>query len=344
MCWIVGLDAVVSGLCRLSGETPLTTVVVQQLEHVAWEGCRFYDLIFPLFVFLSGVSLAVAIPRRVARSGERSTALHLVWRGALLFGLGVIYSGGFSDGLENVRWMGVLQRIGLASAIAGLLCIWLRPRGLVLACAALLAGYWALLTFVPLGEFGAGDFSEGRNLADALDARFLPGRKYPTGADHDPEGLLSTLPAIGTALLGVLTGCWLFSAQPGGRKVLGLLVAGGVLLGAGMAWDASFPIIKKIWTSSFVLYAGGWSLLLLGAFYLVIDVFGWQAWARPFQWVGANPIALYLASGLGFFSNVAERLVGRPPAPWSWAPDLAAFALVLWTARWLYRRGIMLRV
>lgn len=342
MCWILGMGGVVKVLLDLSMPgSGLTEAVTTQLEHVAWDGFRFYDLIFPLFLFIAGVSMALALPRRVEREGHGAAVRHLLGRALILFLLGVLISGGLRDGWEKVRWLGVLQRIGIASAMAGLLSLRLGWRGLAAAVAALLGGYCLLLGLVPVPGIGAGDFAEGRNLTNYLDSLWLPGRKYD--GDHDPEGLLSTLPAIASALLGILAGKWLSRDASESRKVLGLLSAGVVMLVLGWAWHPFFPVIKKIWSSSFVLVAGGWSALLLGVFYWIVDVRGCSRWTTPFIWVGANPIALYLISGFGFFRTLSERLVGHPGKEWAWLASSVTFGLMLLTARWLWKRGILIK-
>jgi predicted acyltransferase len=164
---------------------------------------------------------------------------------------------------------------------------------------------------------------------------------------------LSTLPAIGTALLGLLSGKWLFSTESPGKKVTLLFVGGAALAGLAYVWHANpagwerfptFPINKKLWTSSFVLVAGGISMMMLALFYAVIDVAGFKRWCTPFVWVGANCIALYIASGMGAFRAVASRLTGTVPSPWTWIPPLVAFLLMLATGRFLYRRGIYIRI
>lgn len=343
MCWILGLAGAVEALLKrfLPGSS-LTTFINTQFEHVDWAGFHFEDLIFPLFLFISGVSMAIAVPRRVEREGKAATVRHLLARAAIIFFLGVIFSGGFRDGIDKVRWLGVIQRIGVASAIAGILSMWCGVRGLVLWTVGLLLGYWALLAFVPVPGVGAGIYDEGKNLTNYLDSIWLPGRKYD--GDHDPEGMLSTLPAIATALLGLLAGGWLKMEMTVLRKSGGLIVAGVVLLAMGWAWHPFFPVVKKLWSSSFVLVAGGWSAILLGVFYWIVDGQGWRSWCTPFVWVGANPLSLYLASGMGAFRAVNERLVGPLPKDLKWVGAITVFALMLMTARWLYRRGILLRV
>lgn len=343
MCCILGLTAAIEAVLeRFLPHSPLTAMLKTQFAHVDWAGLHVEDLVFPLFLFISGAAMAFSVPRRLEREGRAAVVGHLIVRAVVIFALGVIYSGGLSRGWDQVRWLGVIQRIGIASAAAGLLSMWLRGRGLAIATAVLLVGYWSLLAFVPVPGFGAGDFAEGRNLTNYLDSIWLPGRKYD--GDHDPEGILSTLPAIGTALLGLLAGTWLARDMAPRRKVGGLLLAGLALLAAGWAWHPWFPVVKKLWSSSFVLVTAGWSAILLACFFWIIDVRGWRRWCEPFVWVGANPIALYLAAGLGAFRTVNQRLVGPLPADWAWVGSITVFALMLLTARWLYRRGILLRV
>lgn len=343
MCWILGLSAVVTQvLNRAFPQYQTVAELATQFTHVKWDGFRFYDLIFPLFLFLAGVSLAIALPRRVARAGRGAAIRHLLSRALTLGVLGIIVSGGMRDGWDHIRWLGVLQRIGIASAAAGILSLWLQPRGLTLAATILLIGYFLLLRFVPVPGIGAGNFAEGMNLTNYLDSIWLPGRKYD--GNHDPEGILSTLPAIATALLGLLAGKWITSDAAPFRKAFGLIAAGALMLALGWAWHPFFPVIKKIWSSSFVLVAAGWSAILLGTFYFIVDILGWHRGLSPFLWVGSNPIALYLFSGFGFFRTISERLVTKTPPPYDWIPATMTFLIMLATARWLHQRQIFLRV
>ena len=354
MFWILGFGGLLESLAqRYFPEAPMGKLILTQLDHVEWEGFHFEDLIFPLFLFIAGVSMALALPKRVARDGKCRTVGHLILRALVIFIVGVIYSGGLSHGkpqdswmdvLHQVRWLGVLQRIGVASAAAGMLSLFLRSRGLLIAAATLLIGYFLMLKFIPVPGFGAGDFAEGHNLADYLDKLWLPGRPYK-GLDHDPEGILSTLPAIATALLGMVAGRGLSSPASLGRKVGELLLVGAAMVALGWLWAPWFPVIKKIWTSSFVLVAGGWSAILLGLFYWVIDgIKTRQPIVRPFVWVGANPIFLYLVSGLEFFREIAHRIVGHPQGEWAWVVSLTTFLLMLLTARWLYKNRVYIRI
>ncbi len=338
MFWIMSGGALNRAVKTL-GDSRAVDIVTDQLEHAPWDGFHFLDLVFPMFVFIAGVSLALSLPRKVAQHGRAAAARSLIVRAVVLFIIGIFYSGGFSHGLEGVRWLGVLQRIALASLGAGLLSLWLGARGLLAACVALLLGYWALLAFVPASGGIADDLREGHNIVNWFDAQFLPGKKYD--GDHDPEGILSTLPAIANCLLGVLAGIFLRTSHAEGSRKSLLLVAGGaVLLALGLAWSVPFPMIKRLWTSSFVLFACGCSAILLGAFHQIIEVRKIRAWAAPFIWIGLNPIAIYLAAQIMNFNQLADRLVGpRPGLPHAAVATMLGILL----AWWLHRRRIYVR-
>ncbi len=355
MFWIIGADEVVAALRKLPSfeSSSGLQAVVHQLEHVPWEGLVFYDLIFPLFVFLMGVSIPLAFTRRVARGESRG---QLYWqlfrRSAILYLLGIFYYGGLSNSFDQIRFVGVLQRIAFCYLFGGLIYLNTRPRGQVIWLAGLLLGYWAMLALIPVPEHGAGVLTPEGNFTGYVDRLLLPGKAWfdSKGWGWDPEGLLSTLPAIGTCLIGVLAGQLLLAAAITPlRKTLYLLAAGAVLVPAGYLWGHWFPIIKNIWTSSYVLAAGGYSLLLLALFYLVIDVWKLRAWAFPLVVIGMNAITIYMASDLIKFDVIADRLVGGPIAE-----SVGAYAeLLLRSVKltvewlflyWLYRRGIFLRV
>jgi predicted acyltransferase len=376
MFWIVGGSGIVAALGKLAG-SPVLDALRMQLTHVPWEGFRFYDLIFPLFVFIAGVSLVLSTGRALRRDGRAAVVRRLLQRGLLLYLLGVFYSGGLAQGLDGVRWMGVLNRIAIASTAAGLLLVFLPVRALAGVCAGILAGYWALMAFVPFRDLRlqpaalaeatartgeadvrrlflattarvSGRYDPGYNVVNHFDFEHLPGRKYDTY--YDPEGILSNLPAVATCLLGVLAGALLVNgASAPGRRSLALVAAGLACLAAGYAWGHSFPVIKKVWTSSFVLVAGGWSFLLLAAFHHVVDVLGYRAWCRPFVWIGGNAITLYLLSSLVGYGRVAGRFVSPALRRDLGAPGELLYAagalLVLFLfARAMYRRNLFLRL
>ncbi len=384
MFWILGADSFVYALHEMN-QSPPVAWLAKELDHAEWAGFHFYDLIFPLFVFMMGVSTVFSLTRIIEREGRAAAVSRVLRRGVLLFVIGLIYSGGFTNPWPDMRLMGVLNRIALCYLFSGLLFIYLRPQLLVAVAVALLLGYWALLARVPFPDVRPvpggdtvitreagytnvtqlnltstnlihGSYVQGVNLTDYLDQKYLPGRKYD--GTYDPEGILSTLPAIATALLGIFAGLLLKNpAVPEIKKVAWLLGSGAAGVALGFLWGTEFPVIKKIWTSSFVLVAGGYSALLLGVFYWIVDIKKWRRWCQPFVWIGMNPITLYLASnfmgGLGF-EKLARRLVGGPVKSFfdthiaSGFGDLViatvAVALFLWFAHFLYQRKIFLRL
>lgn len=350
MFWILGADSLVASLRKITDAGPVA-LLADQLEHVAWEGFRFYDLIFPLFVFLMGTSTVFSLSKIIATQGKSAAYWRVVRRFAILYLLGLLYHGGMSrdGGPEMFRYMGVLHRIAICYLFGGLLFINLRWRGLLIACTVLLVGYWALMTFVPVPGHGAGDYSEGKNLANYIDAQYLPGYKWD-GA-WDPEGLLSSIPAVASGLLGIFAGFIVRREDLSGLKKVGYLLAAGTLcLVLGYLWALQFPIIKKLWTSSFVLVAGGWSFLLLALFYWLIDVLRFRLWSRPFVWIGMNCITIYMFSNfVGGFPSLIRRAIHQPletaMAPYG-RLVVATLALLLMVliCRWLYRRKIFLRV
>jgi predicted acyltransferase len=355
MFWIIGGDALFQAWARWVDWSPWTTWpvgawIVGQLEHVPWEGFHFYDLIFPLFLFVVGVVIPFSLGK-LRESGEATLALYwrILRRTALLFLFGLLYNNLLQFDFANLRFAGVLQRIAICYGVAALLVVHTRPRTQAVLVAAILLGYWALLGLVPAPGSPLGDYSKTGNLAGYVDRHWLPGMILPEYyGDGDNEGLLSTIPAVATALLGVLAGHWLRSAQAPGRKVGGLALAGIAALFAGSLWSFAFPIIKNIWTSSFVLVAAGWSLLLLALFYLVIDVWRLRAWAFFFVVIGANAITIYLAPEFLDFAFTARALFGGL-ARLSGAAQPVVLALGLVVVKWLfllylYRKGILLRV
>jgi predicted acyltransferase len=347
MFWILGIDEVLLVL-REAFPNPVTNFLAAQVTHSDWAGITPYDLIFPLFIFLAGLSAVFSL-NRILQSKGRGAALRRIFiRSLLLYTMGIIYYISFLP-WGQVRLLGVLQRIALGYLFTGLIYVFFQWRGLLAALVILLVSYWALMTFVPVPNVGAGYFSEGLNLANYIDRHYLP--LYKWDHDHDPEGLLSTLPAIGTCILGALAGIWIKREEVNEqKKVFGLLGVGLVCLALGYLWGLEFPIIKKIWTSSYVLVAGGYSLLLLALFYQVIEIWRLKKWATPFLWIGSNAITLYMAYTVLLFSTVASWLAGYIIQPWAgegaaWfvTPFLStAFSLLV--AYILHRRKIFLRL
>ncbi|MCK5652245.1 MAG: DUF5009 domain-containing protein, partial [Gemmatimonadetes bacterium] len=271
--------------------------VYPPLAHAEWHGWTPTDLIFPFFLFIVGVALPFSFAKRLARGdSRRDLFLHVLRRSAILLALGLFLGGFPRFDLSTIRIMGVLQRIGVVYLFAASAYLFLKVRGRWVLTATLLLGYWALMTLVPIPGYGAGVLTQDGNLAAYVDRLFLDGHMWRE--TWDPEGLLSTLPAIGTTLLGIFAGEWLRSERAGGRKTSGLLMAGVVGVAAGLAWDVVFPINKGIWTSSYVVFTAGAALLLLGLLYWMIDVRLWRSWSKPMVVYGMNAIAVFVASGL----------------------------------------------
>ena len=252
-------------------------------------------------------------------------------------------------GPETFRYMGVLHRIAICYLFGGLLFINLRVRGLMIAAILLLVGYWAAMTFIPVPGGEAGNYAEGKNLANYIDSKYLPGYKWD--GDWDPEGILSSAPAIVSGLLGIFAGMLIRREDILPMKRVGLLVLiGCACLLLGWAWGLQFPIVKKLWTSSFVLFAAGWSFLLVALFYAVIDVWKIGVWHRPFVWIGMNSIAVYMANNLvRGFRGLVRRVIHQPmvESMGQWG-DLCVTTLGLLLAimfcRYLYQRQIFIRV
>jgi predicted acyltransferase len=376
MFWIVGGEELVHALYK-GWPNGLTSLLHTQMDHQQWQGVHFYDLIFPLFVFIVGASIVFSLTKTVEQVGKAAAVKRILVRSLIIYCFGLLVYGGISEGLDHVRWMGVLQRIALCYLFTGLLFCLLRPRALMAVCAALLLGYWGITALVPIRDFNLerehlkamglepnspemrqrfmatstmvrGKFDDGLNVPQQIDFEYLPGYKWD-GA-YDPEGILSTIPAVGTCLLGVFAGLLLRNTSvPDRKKVLYLVAAGVAAVVLGFGWGFAFPVIKKIWTSSYVLVAAGYACLFLAAFYQMVEVWQWRKWCTPFVWIGMNPITIYLAFHLIKFPDYAKLVVGGPvkDAFGAWGDMVMAIAVValsLGLVRFLYQRKIFLRL
>ncbi len=350
MFWIAGGDDIARALTRWWG-TPQSKTLGDQFEHVEWEGFRFYDLIFPLFLFTVGVVLPFSL--RKYQTGEHPKAAafsRLLRRVALLLLLGLIYNNLLRFDFATLRMTGVLQRIAICYGIVAVIYLLTTARTQIILFAAILVGYWAILMYVPAPETKkAGDFSIETNLAGYIDRHYLPGKIYKSYYGFgDNEGLLSTIPAVATTLLGLLAGQWLLSGRGPWIKAAGLAAMGLACLGVGTLWAQEFPIIKILWTSTYVLIAGGWSLLLLSLFYTIIDVLKLRAWAFFFVVIGVNAITIYIAARIIPFDDIVRFfLSGTVRHAGSFGPVLVPIGVVV--LEWLfllhlYRNKIFLRV
>ena len=308
MFWIIGGDSLFRALPEL-WDGPLTRELARQVQHVEWNGFTFYDLVFPLFLFIVGLTLPFAITRRLQRGTSRSDLYrHVVKRALTLFALGLVYSQILDFDFSDFRYTGVLQRISICYFAGALIVLNTKIRTQAIIVVGILVGYFAILKLVPVPGFGAGVLTPEGNLSAFIDQALLPGR-FCCFQYGDNEGILSTIPALATTLIGVLTGHWLSVSPSRAKSVRGLLAAGVAALATGLLWGLVFPINKILWTSSYVLYAAGWSLLLLALFYWVIDVRGYKKWAFPLVVIGMNPITIYVLQSVFDFGIIANIVV-----------------------------------
>jgi predicted acyltransferase len=346
MFWIIGGGTLLESLIDV-WDNPLTRGLRTQLTHVEWQGFHFEDLIFPLFVFVVGAVLPFSIARRVEQGHLRSRILvRIMQRTAGLLLLGLILNGLLHFDWATMRWPGVLQRIALCYFFAALFVLYTGWRVQAVAVPVILLLYWAITMLVAAPGHDPGDLTMQGCLSSYIDQHLIPGFLYYKFGDN--EGILSTLPAICTALLGALAGHWLRSDRTGPRKAAGLALAGVVCVALGSLWSFRFPIIKILWTSSYVLFAGGWSLLLLALFYWVIDVKGYRRWSFFFVVIGMNAITIYFLQNVIDFERIAEFFLhglatraGLYKSLLLISGALAARWLFLW---FLYRHKIFLRV
>jgi predicted acyltransferase len=345
MFWIIGGGAFLANLAEVYSH-PVTETIQRHLEHVEWEGFHFEDLIFPLFLFIVGVVLPFSFTRRLERGhSRRALYLHIIKRSAVLVLLGLIYNGLLRFDWANMRWPGVLQRIGICYFFAALIVMNTKWRTQAAVVAAVLIIYWLASVLIPVPNYGAADLTMEGCLSSYIDQKLIPGELYYGYGDN--EGVISTFPATCTVLLGALAGHWLRSNRPQNRKAAALALAGLVSLIVGFLWSLVFPIIKIIWTSSYALVAAGFSLLLLALFYWIIDVKGYRKWAFFFIVIGMNPITIYFLQRFVDFNGIAEFfLAGLIEHADSLGPLILPLGVVLtkWLLLWfLYRHRIFFK-
>jgi predicted acyltransferase len=337
------------------------------LKHAEWNGWTATDLVFPFFLFIVGAAMAFSLRARVERGVSRSELVgHVLWRGLVLFALGVFLNG-FPKGyhLGSLRFYGVLQRIAICYVISAILVLWSGRRGWILTILGCLAGYWLLMRFVPVPGFGVPTkdmpfLDPDRNLAAWLDRKLLFGHLYE--GTRDPEGVISTIPAVATCLLGVLTGQWLRSPRTPRAKALGMAGFGVVALAIGELWNLWFPINKKLWTSSYVVFTAGLALLVLALCYWAVDIKRLHGlWTKFFLVFGMNAIAAYFFAEV--VSHALDHLKTRDGAltlqEWIYQHAFAGvgspqtssliyglcYVLMCWVVMWiLYRKRIFFKI
>lgn len=339
--------------------------VYPPLLHAEWHGFTPTDLVFPAFLFIVGAAMAFAFARYTQHRTppQKEVYLRILKRSAILFALGLFLNGFYTYDWSTIRIMGVLQRISLAYLLSSVVVLNLSIRQQIVLVVALLVGYQLAMQLIPVPGLSAGNLSPEGNFAAHIDRLVLGTQHLLRGGPYDPEGLFSTLPAVGTVLLGYFSGWWLRRQTVTSRTAMYLGIAGLVCLVVGGLWGLMFPINKALWTSSYVVFSGGWCLLLLALCYQAIDVLGWRRWGFPFRIMGLNAIFLFVASGLVARILIYTRIGSGEEAPstytWiyerafqSWAgptPGSLAFAIVTVLLWWLvaylmYRQRWFLKV
>jgi predicted acyltransferase len=347
MFWIIGGDAeLLQGLAKGIGGEFMEKLLVQ-FDHVQWEGFHAWDLVMPLFLFVVGVVMPTSFSRRLERGESKGRIyLHVIKRVVILWILGMIAQGNLlAYDLSKLQiYSNTLQAIAAGYLISSILLLNFDIKWQAIITAGLLLLFWGLMMFVPVPGYGAGVLTEEGNLAIYIDNMILG--RFSDGLTY--TWVLSSMTFGGTVMLGVMGGHLLCSEKSKKAKVLWLLAAGAGCLVLGGLWGMVFPIIKHIWTSSMVLFAGGWSFLLLALFYLFIDVWRLRKWAFGFVVIGMNAIAVYMACHVFDFKHIGNIFVGgleRWLGDWNYfVQALAAFSVVWLILYWMYRKRTFIKI
>ncbi len=352
MFWIMGSSELAIALLALS-KSDWAMRLASQFRHSSWNGFTFYDLIFPLFLFIVGLTIPLSLAKyhNKGKTNFKSAYSRIISRTIILFFLGLCINGFLDFNFPAMRWPGVLQRIAVCYLIAAIIVLHIRPKSQPIAIgiliAAILVGYWLIMRFVPVPGVAAGEYlSREGNLAGYIDRLLIPGRLYYEFGDN--EGLLSTIPALATTLSGVLTGYMLKSNKTPVFKLKWIFAGSFIALVLGTLWNFLFPVNKILWTSSFVLVSSGCSLFLMGLFYWLIDYKGYKKWAFPFVVIGMNAITIYVVQGLFDFGIIVNILIHGFVGYMGSAQDIF-YRICLVALKWfflyfLYKRKIFLKV
>jgi len=345
MFWITGGTAILMGLGKVVDRLWFDGFL-EQFDHVPWRGLHFYDLIWPLFMFIMGAAIPLSIAKRRARGEtDRRLLLHALWRAIVMFCLGTVTQGNLLlfDWYKFRPCYSVLHGLAVGYLIATLVAVKLKPKWHPATIAAFLLAYWAAVMLVPVPGVGAGVLTPQGNLPTYVDKLLL-------GHLHYGENTwFLSYPGFGASvLLGVLAGQLLMSGRSERSKILRLLGMGALSLLAGLLWSLWFPVIKLMWTSSYVLISGGFSFLVLALFYWIVDVRGCKKWAFGFIVIGMNSIAVYIATEVFDFRHVGNVFVGHVlPRVGRWdnlVEATAAFAIVWLILFWMYRKKEFIRI
>lgn len=349
MAMLVGGAGILIAFSKLTG-WGWAEALETQMHHVQWEGFRFYDLIFPLFMFISGVAIPYAINSKLEKGVHKSRLFRkILIRLLALVVLGFLYNGILQRGFENPRLVSVLSQIGFGYFFAALISLYSKSiKGVIYWLLGIMAGVAVLQLFVPVPGYGAGTFEAGSSINAWLDQLLIPGRLY--GEVYDPEGILCIVSAVTITMMGSLAGYMIRSGKSApARKALHIAIAGLLAIALSLALEPFYPVIKKMWTVSYVLRAAGVSALLLAAFYYVIDVRGSKSWTLFFRVFGMNSITIYMAARIIDFHDISRFFLNWTSVhineQWG-ALFIAIGVLILqWALMlFLYRKKIFLRV
>ena len=344
MFLLVGLGGILRALPQVS-DNAVFNFLAQQCRHPEWHGFTLWDLIFPLFIFIVGVAMPYSFGKRLQQAnGKRNLYIHIVVRTVVLFLLGLVFWGTPGGAHPTWGYYSVLYRIGISYFFAAIIMLNAKPRGQALWAFGLVIGYWLVMRFVPVPGHGAGDFSEAGCLTTFISQKLSdiisPNFKYILS--------ISLVPTISTALFGALAGQWLRFSESPRNKTIVLLLVGAVFIAFSMVVHLSFPINKKLWSTSFTFLTCGLGLSLLAVFYWLVDVRGYRRWAFFFVVVGTNSITIYLGSRLIDFNGIANVFIGGCAALLGTAEPLITAATAA-TLKWLflyylYRRRIFFKI
>lgn len=347
MFWITGGGYLVAVLAKYTGAGWLNALA-DQMEHVEWAGFHFEDLIFPLFMFISGVAIPFALLSKLEKKVPKDQlAKKAVKRGLTLVLLGIVYNGVFSNGFENPRFASVLGQIGLAYLFASLIVIYSKSfKNRLYWLGGILVGYGIIQLLIPVPGVGAGVLTPEGCINGYIDRAILPGRLH--GGVFDPEGLLCIVSAIGITLMGTVAGNFLRDKQTDdNQKVKTLLIIGASSIVAALILSTFYPIIKKCWTTPFNLLAGGIGFILMACFYWIIDVKGWIKWSFFFRVIGMNSIFIYLLYDMVNVGSITKHVLGWTVlwGDFGQVVNVAGSIMLVWSLLYyMYKKGIFLRV
>jgi len=349
MAMLVGIGGIIITLAELTGWGWMEALATQQ-HHVQWEGFRMYDLIFPLFMFISGVAIPYAINSKLEKGVAKSVLFKKIFvRLIALILLGILYNGALSRGFTNLRYVSVLSQIGFGYFFAALISLYSKSiKGPAYWLVGILAGVAVLQLFVPVSGYGAGTFEPATTLNAWLDQHLIPGRL--NDEVFDPEGILCIISAISITLMGTLSGHIIRSSKATPTKrALYIALAGVGLIVLAQVLSPFYPIIKKMWTATYVMKAGGVSALLLSLFYFVIDVKGSKNWTLFFRVFGMNSITIYMGHRIIDFRDISRFFLNWSSVhineQWGAVFIATGVLMIQWALLlFLYKRKIFLRV